>query len=106
MSKDNHKRDDNNRLIYPDLILHERGNTNRNLLAIEFKKKGARSNSISHDIEKLEYLTSNNDYRYKLGISIILGKDIHQTTIQYIETGKVREKETLDKLIEQNYHGN
>ena len=58
--------------ITPDLLIHKRG-TNKNLIAVEFKKSG---NSLSHDKDKLSILTNQNgEYGYKAGLLIILEKN-------------------------------
>lgn len=56
--------------IRPDLILHERGNNENNILILEFKKT---ERSRKKDINKLEDLTSiTQGYKYSLGGSILL----------------------------------
>lgn len=65
------------RAQYPDLMLHKRGdNPEENLLVVEFKipstslrfsKKG-----FDNDVKKLVYLTSDNEYNYKLGSHVFL----------------------------------
>lgn len=74
------------RKIYPDLILHERGSNLRNILAIEFKKSN--NKRIDYDIKKICYLTdSKYEYRYTLGMLIILGKSRDDVKINIFKNG-------------------
>ena len=74
------------RKIYPDLILHERGSNLRNILAIEFKKSN--NKRIDYDIKKLCYLTdSKYEYRYMLGMLVILGKSRDDVIIKIFKNG-------------------
>ncbi|MBR5017533.1 MAG: hypothetical protein IKX50_07365 [Spirochaetia bacterium] len=58
----------------PDMILHERGTNNHNLLIVEFKSdNGARESSgTSNDLIKLKDFTSQDIYNYQLGVFIKL----------------------------------
>jgi len=59
---------------YPDIILHKRGSNEHNLLIIEFKTWWSQDNS--RDLMKLKDFTlPDGKYKYKCGLSIILGKD-------------------------------
>ena len=71
-------------IIFPDFILHQRGNNRRNLLAIEFKKESNNNKSeIKKDSLKLKALTDKNaTYMYKLGLLIILGKTRNKVKIK------------------------
>lgn len=62
--------------ILPDIILHERGNNNNNILVMEFKKySNYSSKGIQHDYSKLETLTNQKlNYKYQLGLFVKLGK--------------------------------
>ena len=63
----------NNRNIYPDLIIHTRGNDNFNLLWIEIKKYATQCNE---DIKRLKKVTSNAyEYQYKFGVMVVLEKN-------------------------------
>jgi hypothetical protein len=77
--------------IYPDIILHHRGDNQRNLLVIEFKTYW--NTDTSGDIEKLERITSN-EYHYKfgLGASIILTQTLEGTlnSIKYFKSGSLQ----------------
>ncbi|MEG0292474.1 MAG: hypothetical protein RR495_07025 [Anaerovoracaceae bacterium] len=57
---------------YPDIILHKRGNRD-NLLVIEFKTWWNRN--IDNDIKKIkDFLDEMGKYKYRYGLSIVLGK--------------------------------
>lgn len=59
--------------IRPDLILHQRGSHDNNILAVEFK--GSWSKIQLKDERKLIGLTSPaGDYKYKLGVFVQIGK--------------------------------
>ena len=60
---------------YPDLMLHKRGdNPDENLLVAEFKVSSTdlTENDFKNDVKKLEYLTCDNEYNYKLGAHVFL----------------------------------
>lgn len=75
--------------IYPDLILHERGSNKNNILAIEFKKfNNYNKLSKEKDYYKLKALTNNHgEFKYKLGLFIILGKKRELVKIIYFVNG-------------------
>ena len=76
--------------IFPDFILHIRGNNENNILAIEFKKKNNKRNE--NDILKLNALTSSNGcYKYRLGLFIQLGKRREDVRVDIFTDGR-REK--------------
>ena len=90
---------ENRRKTYPDIIVHERKKLSNNILAIEFKKWNSykRNDLIiingmekSIDDVKLRYYTSpNNEYKYKLGLAIKLGKTIGATEITIYKSGNI-----------------
>ncbi|MDD3052556.1 MAG: hypothetical protein PHR06_15640 [Candidatus Cloacimonetes bacterium] len=60
---------------YPDLMLHKRGvNPDENLLVVEFKVQSTSftKDGFDNDVKKLEYLTCDNEYNYKLGAHVFL----------------------------------
>lgn len=78
--------------IRPDLILHERGTNNNNILAIEFKKQWKNSKKYKKgrdgDKRKLCALTDKKlDYKYQLGVFIDLAKSINEVVIETYENG-------------------
>ena len=58
--------------IFPDIIIHKRGNNSRNELVIEVKK--INNNDDMRDIEKLKCLTDLNGYGYNYGLQLKFGK--------------------------------
>ena len=64
--------DDNDEAItvFPDIIIHQRGENNHNLLVIEMKKAGT-SADISYDLHKLQAFRHN--LRYKWAVHLIIG---------------------------------
>ncbi|MBC2845068.1 hypothetical protein [Winogradskyella flava] len=66
----------NNYRLAPDIIIHERGTNNNNLVVIEVKKDISSKAEKEYDLIKLEHLTISylgNHYNYNLGILLILG---------------------------------
>ncbi|MGG4492908.1 hypothetical protein [Brevibacillus reuszeri] len=58
--------------IYPDIVIHKRGENNSNLLVIEIKKS-TNTTDRDYDIKKLQCYTENSSYnklQYKLGLFI------------------------------------
>lgn len=70
---DDPKRKNNGDLIIPDIILHERGNNDNNIVVIEFKGWWSDVKSQKDDIYKLkEFVDPYGKYKYQYGYSIIL----------------------------------
>ena len=79
--------DGEKRRIFPDFILHKRGNNDNNLLAIEFKKNKFIDKK---DFYKLEKLTDSNYlYRYKLGLFIKFAIRRDLVRVTYFVDGKL-----------------
>lgn len=57
--------------LRPDIILHERKTNESNIIAIEIKKN---PNNTDFDEKKLKFLTRQDKYNYKLGLSLVLRK--------------------------------
>jgi hypothetical protein len=55
--------------VFPDIVVHERGNDKNNLLVIEIKKSGNNSVRESFDKGKLKAFTKE-PYSYELGLFI------------------------------------
>ena len=56
--------------VYPDIIVHQRGDNSCNLLVIEVKKQGA--GSVSKDKKKLSAFTGHGqEYNYRLGLLLV-----------------------------------
>lgn len=76
------------RLSYPDILIHKRGKNNNNKLVIEFKKwNNYNYESHEYDKAKLKALTSK-DYKYKLGLFILLGKTRDRVEIDVFKNGR------------------
>ena len=60
--------------VYPDVILHERGNNDNNILVLEFKGYwNNRKDEIEKDKSKLwDLMNPTGDYKYKKGYIVIL----------------------------------
>ena len=75
----------NYKKIRPDIIVHERGKQDKNILAVEFK--GYWNKDSKRDIEKLIALTNQEGgFRYKLGVFVKLGKK--QAEYNYFQDGQ------------------
>lgn len=73
--------------IYPDMLLHERGTNNNNILVMEFKKWA--NNRTTSDYRKLRILTDQKlHFRYRLGLSIQFGKTRKNVIIRKYIDGK------------------
>jgi len=71
---------------YPDILLHKRGSNEHNLLIVEFKTWWEPDNK--KDLRKLRDFTHpDGDYKYKYGLSIILGED--KPTITQLQKGEI-----------------
>ena len=75
----------------PDLIIHERNlepniSNDNNIFIIEFK--GWWNNTTKRDIQKLEDFTDPvKGYHYRLGVFIVLTKNIEDVKFQYFKDG-------------------
>ena len=68
--------DDKGTTVYPDIIIHKRGNNDSNLIVIEVKKEAnADKKSKKFDFRKLEAFTKNDGLEYKYGIYLELNKN-------------------------------
>jgi len=56
------------RPVYPDIIVHRRGDDSNNILAVEVKKQGKQG--IEYDEIKLKHFTSNG-HKYRFGLLLI-----------------------------------
>lgn len=74
----------------PDIILHERGSNDNNILVIEIKKC---NNECKDDFAKLSAFTCNaSDYKYKIGIYINID---NQPSYKYFKNGQEVEENDL-----------
>jgi hypothetical protein len=73
---------------YPDVILHQRGSNDHNLLLMEFKPWWNPDNQ--RDIAKIRDFTNQNEpYKYALGISLFLSRERRGVQITTIQDGEV-----------------
>ena len=61
--------------VYPDIIVHQRGTNDHNLLIIEAKKAYRNNDAIDHDRAKVEAFAS--DLRYRFG-AVVVFKVTHE----------------------------
>ena len=65
--------------VYPDVIIHTRGNNDNNLLIMEVKSYWNTDNT--QDVKKIrEFLDSNGEYHFSFGVSLIIEK--HREDVQ------------------------
>ena len=77
VGKGGEKKTENGTSIYPDIIIHERGDPDKNLLAIEAKKSNRCSND---DKRRLKNLTKtknkkSEELKYQYGVFILINPD-------------------------------
>ena len=84
--------------IIPDMIIHKRGTNDKNVVAIEFKKKwNYDKKSRKIDDYKLKVLTDLSlHYKYRYGLFIDFGKIRNKTIVKlYIDGKIVNQKDCL-----------
>ena len=75
---------------YPDIIVHERGNNNHNILVVEIKKSNNKSD-WEIDKRKLEGFTKKEEgYGYKLGLHLVfkISKSWEKPECNWYENGE------------------
>lgn len=76
-----------NRLVRPDILIHNRGTDEHNLVAIEIKKVQNRTNR-GRDYDKLIAFTiKDGEYRYELGVFIDFTQLPKDRIIKFFENG-------------------
>jgi S-adenosylmethionine:tRNA-ribosyltransferase-isomerase (queuine synthetase) len=74
--------------VYPDIVIHKRGNNGDNLLVVEIKKSSNHSRGErDFDVLKLEaYMSKGDDYQYRYGmfVDIFVGDDYGKIPIVHI----------------------
>ena len=71
----------------PDIIIHKRGSNQHNLLMIEIKPYW--ENNVADDLEKLkEFTQTQGQYRFCIGLSVILGKHRGSLSVKYVIGGE------------------
>lgn len=79
-------------LITVDLIVHKRGNSSNNLICIEMKKS-TNKKGFQSDRVRLKYLTSHKDFRYQLGVMIVINMpDKKKNEKGFLEIESIAEK--------------
>lgn len=73
--------------IFPDIVVHERNNDERNLLVIEVKKT-SNTESRQFDREKIIGLTKD-EYRYRYGLLLEIAVDKSRDVLEWYENGKL-----------------
>lgn len=79
--------DKNNYRINPDIIIHNRGSNENNLVIIEVKKDVSEKKKKEFDLIKLEHLTIDhlgNHYNYKLGMALTFNTSKNAGTVSEI----------------------
>ena len=80
--------------VYPDIIVHQRGDDDSNLLVIELKKKQSTA-SVSWDKEKLRKFTDpKGEYNYSLGL--LLRFDVEKQRVYSAECYQKGKKSHCD----------
>ena len=70
--------------VYPDIILHNRGNNDNNLLVIEVKTYW--NNNTGKDEKKIkELMSKDGKYKFKHGVSLLIGKTREETIIKFLD---------------------
>lgn len=72
--------------VYPDIIVHKRGNNDENYIVIEIKKSTNNSpEEIDYDKRKLKEYKSQLGYKFAIFINIATGSDFSSTQNDSIE---------------------
>ncbi|MFW3340061.1 hypothetical protein ACN9JY_10010 [Aliarcobacter butzleri] len=72
--------------VYPDIIVHKRGNNDENYIVIEIKKSTNNSpEEIAYDKRKLKEYKSQLGYKFAIFINIATGSDFSSTQNDSIE---------------------
>ena len=60
--------------VYPDIVVHQRGNNERNLLVIEAKKDNNKGDLKKDRCKLREFTNPHGDYKYKVGLLLVFDK--------------------------------
>ena len=94
-----------NKKIIPDLIWHQRGDNENNMLIIEFKTWW--NNNQDQDIDKIKkFCDPNGEYKYKYGATILLGKRLDEIEIKLFASDNNNREEDFTWQDLQNYPTN
>ena len=87
---------------YPDLILHERGSNDHNIMVIEFK--GYWNQNQRHDINKICGFTADNgEYKYSVGYTVLIGQELDEVVVEEYKKGVFQVRNKLG-IIRQNFN--
>ena len=79
--------------VYPDLIIHHRGDNEHNLLIIECKTEW--NSDVDRDIHKIrKFVDKKGIYKYRYGLSMIF--EINKVECKFIEDGKQDINKTIN----------
>jgi len=95
------KRAGKKKRVFPDIVVHQRGSDEANILVLEVKK--VNSKYYKNDVEKLKVLTGR-QFRYKSGLLLVFnteGKLL--SSVRCFQNGVEREKNIWGNLIEQKH---
>jgi hypothetical protein len=85
--------------VFPDIIVHERGHDDNNLLVIEIKKSTSRQNH-NYDYEKLKAFTTS-PYRYRHGVFLLFDvEEKRLSDVRYFKSGSEMNDEGWIDLLE------
>jgi hypothetical protein len=87
--------------VYPDIIIHQRGHDNDNLVVIEVKTNRSHENT-SKDEEKLKAFTRP-EYNYRIGLSLVFDLGMKKIAdVKYFENGDTKTTIDISSLKEIN----
>lgn len=85
--------------VIPDIIIHKRGNNEKNILVMEFKTYW--NNNQDRDEDKIKkFIDKHGEYKYKFGATVLI-KD-EEAILNIFEYGKENEEIKIPKLSYQN----
>jgi hypothetical protein len=77
--------------VYPDVIIHNRGNNDNNILIMEVKTYWNDDNS--HDLDKIrEFIDIKGEYRFMYGVSLFIGRNRREVTINFLTNSNCDER--------------
>ena len=72
--------------IYPDIIIHKRGDNNNNFVIIEAKKAYANEIGKNKDIQKLKDYEEQLHYKFAIFITFYIGEDVNKYKIDGLKS--------------------
>ncbi len=97
LNKKNLKIGDDERIVRPDIIIHNRksGEEKENILIVECKKSGAEHTAIVDDSKKIHALMKNEKYKYSFGLQVIYNKNLIEGTLFYKSDGAIESEKIV-----------